>query len=156
MHSRRCERNGQWYRAIIHEVDSLPGRATVIFVDYAQRDSINLRDIRLGMSHEEIPVQAIRCKLFNICVPGSGNAGPGVQLQWPRETINFLRQMIENEEFVLVNVKENGPPLEVVMSLRNSTDVSKELLRRGLAEYIKNPKTLYKERVQLRKQAFGR
>jgi len=146
----RYEADGEWCRAIVQEVNSEPGRVTVIFVDYGTRDSVQLKNIRLDIQFEEIPILALPCTLHNIRVPGSGNQLGGTKVQWPIETLNILHNMIVEKEFRVI-VKANGVPLQVHLSSRYDGVVSKKLVAKGLAEFVEIKKCNKKNKSKNRK-----
>jgi hypothetical protein len=107
----------------------------VIFVDYGTRDSVQLKNIRLDIKFEAIPILALRCTLHNIRVPDSGNQLGGAKAPWPLETLNILHSMIVEEEF-RVTIINNGIPLQVHLLSRNKGVISKKLVEQGLAEFV--------------------
>ncbi len=120
---------------VVQEVGSKPGRATVIFVDYGIRDSVQLKDIRLEISKEEIPILALCCTLHNIRVPDSCNQLRGAKAPWPLKTLDGLRSMIVEKE-VGVYIKDNGVPLQVDLRCRHQGAISDILVAKGLAEFV--------------------
>ena len=114
-----------------------PGLVTVFFVDYGTLDSVSIRDIRLNTMLEELPVQAIRCKLDNI-QPVAGSQPEGTR-EWKVETLDHLHTLIVEKEF-RVRVKGRGLPLPV--GLANSsmrTPLAELLVQKRMAEYIVKP-----------------
>ena len=143
--SLRYEVDGGWYRAVVLEVCSEPGRVTVEFVDYGTRDSVGLGNIRLNIQFEEIPIFALRCTLHNIRVPGSGNQLGDAKVPWPKETLVTLHSMTVDKEF-RVTIKKNGVPLQVHLNSKyHGGVVNTNLVKKGLAEFVEIPRTFLKK-----------
>lgn len=121
------------------EVNSVHGRATVMFVDYGTLDMVKFENIRLDIKFEEIPLFALRCTLHNIRVPGSGNQFEGAKVQWPIETLDLVYKMIVEHEF-WVTIKDNGPPLQVLLYSKSLGSVTKKLVKQDLAEFVESHK----------------
>ena len=145
--SLRYDGDGEFHRAVIEVVGFERGRATVIFVDYGTRDSVQLKNIRLDIKFEEIPILAVRCTLYNIRVPGSGNQLGGVKALWSKETLDILHKMIVDHEF-RVTIKNKGLPLQVLLHSDSIGSVAEKLVEQSLAElteFVENKPTSHRQ-----------
>jgi len=59
---------------------------------------------------------------------------------WPKETLDTLHSMTVDKEF-RVTIKKNGVPLQVHLnSINHDGVVNKNLVKRGLAEFVEIPR----------------
>ena len=129
----RCKDSNDWCRGIIKEVNKW--KAEIFFADYGTTDKVNTFNIRLQLWLCKKPVQIMRCSLHNVKPIGDGSAQ-----KWNLEHIAAISEEAAGKTF-RVTVKGAGSPLiqvQMVYSTSRSRNFNKELVLKGLAEFV-NP-----------------
>ncbi|KAM6185129.1 tudor domain-containing protein 6 [Rhynchocyon petersi] len=138
--------NGKWSRALISGVRSAE-LATVIFVDYGNKDTVSVKSI-YSISEEFLIVksQAFRCSLYNLIRPTGQN--PFV---WDEKAVQVFREFIDNAWernlelkctiFALASIHDKEP-FNVVDLLTPFQSACHTLVEKGLARPVRFQKPL--------------
>ena len=132
MFFRRKDSN-EWCRGVIKEINK--EKAEIFFADYGTTDEVDILNIRLQLWLCKKPVQIMRCSLHNVKPVGDGGAQ-----KWNSEHIAAISEEAVGKTF-RVTVKGAGSPLiqvQMVYSTSRSRNFNKELVLKGLAEFV-NP-----------------
>lgn len=121
------------------------GEVLVFYADWGTLDTVNKNDIRLDIDLEDVPVQAVRCTLYNLKPAGDASNG------WEIDDLNKIHPRAVDKKFK-VHVKAAGPPIQVVLFQLNGRNFNKELVAENLAEFVEiEPKKKYKKKKGPRK-----
>ena len=100
----------------------------VNFVDWGTLDTVNIKDIRLDVDFEDVPVQAVRCALHNL-EPTCGGQN------WLIRDLNAIYRLAAGVEFK-VKVMADGPPIQVELIPERGRVFNKELVVKQLAKFV--------------------
>lgn len=126
----RYKDSHDWRRGVIvSQVDN--EKVEVYFADYGTTDLVDVCNIRLNLLLRKIPVQVVRCSLYNVKPVGDD------ALKWNLDQLSAFNLEAVGREF-RVTVKSAGPPLQVEMvySASRSRNFNRELVFKGLAEFV--------------------
>lgn len=106
----------------------------IYFADCGIVGVVGINDIRMDIILEELPVQILRCSLWNLKPSAVANT-------WSSEE----QKSIYNETFIsaefLVNVKDAGPPIQVELAYKSGLifwSFNKRMVEKGLAVFVSN------------------
>lgn len=131
--------DGQWYRGIIREKDTLTERALVQFVDYGNEEWITYDEIRsLPISTQNIPTVAYGVLVKDIVVPE-------LTEECGIEAGEALRDLVWNKRVLVqgtkrIDVGSGIPQITADVFVEDGQErknVAVELLQRGLARIIR-------------------
>jgi len=104
----------------------------IYFADCGIVGIIGINDIRMDIIMEEMPVQIMRCSLWNL-KPSVGTKG------WSsEEQKSILNEALKSGEF-LVNVKDAGPPIQVELAYKSEPEFgsfNRKMVEKGLAVFV--------------------
>lgn len=135
--------DGKWYRGVVETVHPDKGTADVVYVDYGNGEEVSLRDIRLNVMLEDIPMQALRCKIQNIKPVGGASS-------WDDKAISEIGKILVEKELPC-RVMAVGPALSVVLGRGNNL-IAQELVDKGLAEHVESPSKIKRRNRKLVKK----
>lgn len=135
------------YRAQIININKAEQKATVLFVDYGNKEKKNFKELfEMNLELYEMPFQALECKLTNIKMSVLKNPNS----VWAKGANNFFQKKIDSFHAT----KTNGLSIRVIdlagsialvklVCNINNIDIGEEIIARGYAEQVADSSNYY-------------
>jgi len=106
----------------------------IYFVDCGIVGIVNINDIRVDIILEDLPVQILRCSLWNLKPSG------GAKKWSSEERKSMFNECLKSTEF-LFNVKNAGSTIQVELAFKSELEFvsfNKKMVGKGLVVFVPN------------------
>ncbi|XP_074026410.1 uncharacterized protein isoform X2 [Leptinotarsa decemlineata] len=108
---------GEYHRALVVDLISPPEEMVrIVFIDYGTVAKVSVKELCfLHENFSNLPAQAIRCRLANICPPEKGTP-------WTRESTKAFRQLVLKKDLTAKVIRINWKDQFLEVCLADVTD----------------------------------